>query len=169
MYSADIPIFTAIFFFPVALQSFLDPGRLTYRRFLELFRHMVGLLGRVISPSQGLYLHRTTQHRKTRDKHPCLKRDSNPRSQQPIGQDPRLRPHGHLLLLPSPNIIGYKSLFCVVSLLLFSSVKDLYPSLPPIGIKNNPWCNHSKTLCRPAPLHYYPSCGLNIGLSAREL
>jgi hypothetical protein len=26
---------------------------------------MVGLLGRVISPSQGLYLHRTTQHRKT--------------------------------------------------------------------------------------------------------
>jgi hypothetical protein len=34
--------------------------------FLELFRHMVGLLGRVISPSQGLYLHRTTQHKKTR-------------------------------------------------------------------------------------------------------
>jgi hypothetical protein len=27
---------------------------------------MVGLLGRVISSSQGLYLHRTTQHRKTR-------------------------------------------------------------------------------------------------------
>jgi hypothetical protein len=27
---------------------------------------MVGLLGRVINPSQGLYLHRTTQHRKTR-------------------------------------------------------------------------------------------------------
>jgi hypothetical protein len=26
---------------------------------------MVGLLGRVISPSQGLYLHRKTQHRKT--------------------------------------------------------------------------------------------------------
>jgi hypothetical protein len=52
-------------------------------RFLEQFRHMVGLLGRVISPSQGLYLHRTTQHRKTRDKHPCLKWDSNPRSQQP--------------------------------------------------------------------------------------
>jgi hypothetical protein len=64
-------------------------------RFLELFRHMLGLLGRVISPSQGLYLHRTTQHIKTRDKHPCLERDSNPRSQQPTGQDPRLRPHGH--------------------------------------------------------------------------
>jgi hypothetical protein len=53
-------------FFSVALQSLLDPGRLTYRRFLELFRHTVGLLGRVINPSQGLYLHRTTQHRKTR-------------------------------------------------------------------------------------------------------
>jgi hypothetical protein len=29
------------------------------------------------------------------DKHPCLERDSNPRSQQPTGQDPRLRLHGH--------------------------------------------------------------------------
>jgi hypothetical protein len=54
-----------IIFFPVALQSSTNLGRLTYRRFLELFRQMVGLLGRVISPSQGLYLHRT-QHRKTR-------------------------------------------------------------------------------------------------------
>jgi hypothetical protein len=54
------------FFFAVALQSLKDLGRLTYRRFLELFRHMIGLLGRVISPSQGLYLHRITQHRKTR-------------------------------------------------------------------------------------------------------
>jgi hypothetical protein len=35
-------------FFPVALQSLKDLGRLTYRRFLELFRHMVGLLGREI-------------------------------------------------------------------------------------------------------------------------
>jgi hypothetical protein len=33
---------------------------------LNYFRHTVGLLGRVISPSQGLYLHRTTQHGKTR-------------------------------------------------------------------------------------------------------
>jgi hypothetical protein len=54
------------FFSSVALQSLKAFGRLTYRRFLQLFRHMVGLLGRVISPSQGLYLHRTTQHRKTR-------------------------------------------------------------------------------------------------------
>jgi hypothetical protein len=52
-------------FSPVALQSLKALGRLTYRKFLELFRHMIGLLGRVISPSQGLYLHRTTQHRKT--------------------------------------------------------------------------------------------------------
>jgi hypothetical protein len=51
---------------PVALQSLKDLCRLTYRRFLELFRHMLGLLGWVISPSQGLYLHRTIQHRKTR-------------------------------------------------------------------------------------------------------
>jgi hypothetical protein len=72
-----------IIFSPVALQSLKDLGRLTYRRFLELFRHMVGLLGRVISPSQNLYLHRTTE--KDADKHACLERDSNPRSQQPTG------------------------------------------------------------------------------------
>jgi hypothetical protein len=38
---------------PPALQSLKDLGRLTYRRFLKL-REMVGLLGRVISPPQGL-------------------------------------------------------------------------------------------------------------------
>jgi hypothetical protein len=52
-------------FFSVALQSLKDLGCLTYRRLLELFRHMVGLLGRAISLSQGLCLHRTTQHTKT--------------------------------------------------------------------------------------------------------
>jgi hypothetical protein len=54
------------FFLNMTLQSVKDLGRLTYRMFLELFRQMVGLLGRVISPSQGLYLHRTTQDRKKR-------------------------------------------------------------------------------------------------------
>jgi hypothetical protein len=34
-------------------------------QFLGSIRHLVGLLGRGISPTQGLYLHRTTQHRKT--------------------------------------------------------------------------------------------------------
>jgi hypothetical protein len=73
------------FFFSMALQSLKDIGRLTYRRFLELFRHMVGLLGRVISPSQGLYLHRTTQHRKTRTNIHALSgiRTHNP-SNQPV-------------------------------------------------------------------------------------
>jgi len=33
---------------------------------MNLFGHLVGLLGRGINPTQGLYLHRTTQHRKTR-------------------------------------------------------------------------------------------------------
>jgi hypothetical protein len=54
------------FVFSVALQSLKDLGRVTYKWFLELFRHTVGLLGRVIIPSQGLYLHRTTLHRKMR-------------------------------------------------------------------------------------------------------
>jgi len=33
---------------------------------MNVFGHLVGLLGRGISPTQGLYLYRTTQHRKTR-------------------------------------------------------------------------------------------------------
>jgi hypothetical protein len=86
-------MFIKVFFSPVALQSLKDLGRLTHRRFLELFRHMVGLLGQVISPSQGLTY--TGQHNTDGGKHPCLERDSNPRSQKPTGQDQRLRSHGH--------------------------------------------------------------------------
>jgi hypothetical protein len=42
-------------------------GLFQFRIIFEIMnhRHMVGLLGRVISSSQGLYLHRTTQHRQT--------------------------------------------------------------------------------------------------------
>jgi hypothetical protein len=53
-------------FFPVALQSFWTLAASHIGGFLNCFRHMVGLLGRVISLSQGLYLHRTIKHRKTR-------------------------------------------------------------------------------------------------------
>jgi hypothetical protein len=52
--------------YSVALQLLKNLGRLTYGMFLKLFRYFVGLIGQGISPSQGLYLHRTTQHRKTR-------------------------------------------------------------------------------------------------------
>jgi hypothetical protein len=62
-YAAAIDV--SLFFPPVALQSLKDLGRLTYRRFLELFRHMVGLLGRVIIPSQGLSTY-TGQHNSER-------------------------------------------------------------------------------------------------------
>jgi hypothetical protein len=47
------------------------------------YTQAVGLLRRGISPSQGLYLH-TEQHKhriNTQYRHPCLKWDSNPRSQ----------------------------------------------------------------------------------------
>jgi hypothetical protein len=37
----------------------------------QFLQHTVGLPGWAISSSQGLYLHRTTQHKKTKDKHPC--------------------------------------------------------------------------------------------------
>jgi hypothetical protein len=37
-----------------------------FLKLMNLFGQLAGLLGRGISPTQGLYLHRTTQHRKTR-------------------------------------------------------------------------------------------------------
>jgi hypothetical protein len=57
--------------------------------FPNLFRHMVGLLGRVISPSQGLYLYRTTQHRKTRTNVHAL---SGIRTRDPVYEKPRPAP-----------------------------------------------------------------------------
>jgi hypothetical protein len=48
--------------------------------FLDL-RHLVGLLGRVISSSQGLYLYTSTEKAHTNTKHP--RGDSNPRSRLP--------------------------------------------------------------------------------------
>jgi hypothetical protein len=43
------------------------------------YRQSVGLLGRVIRPSQSRYIH-TEQHKQRRnaDRHPCLEWDSNP-------------------------------------------------------------------------------------------
>jgi hypothetical protein len=48
------------------------------------FRQSVGLLGRVISSSQGLYLYTNRKtHTRTHTKHPCPEWDSNPRSRLP--------------------------------------------------------------------------------------
>jgi hypothetical protein len=43
----------------------------------------VGLLGRVISSSQGLYLYTNTENTYTNTKHPCPEWDSNTRTQLP--------------------------------------------------------------------------------------
>jgi hypothetical protein len=57
--------------------------RASMKRFVSLqflnLRHSVGLLGRVIGPSQGRYL---TQTQNKRRQHPCLEWDSDPRSQR---------------------------------------------------------------------------------------
>jgi hypothetical protein len=104
---------------PVALQSLKDLGRLTYMRFLELFRHMVGLLGRVISPSQGHYLHRTTQHRKTRTNIHALSgiRTHDPSNQR--AKTPRLRPHGHC----DRHVLGLRRIIPVPCIVTLNSVK----------------------------------------------
>jgi hypothetical protein len=56
----------------MALQPFVGPWSLF--QFRNPFTQTVGLLERVISPSQGRYLHRTTQihNKRTNTKHPCL-------------------------------------------------------------------------------------------------
>jgi hypothetical protein len=58
-----------------------------YFKFLDHFTQSVGLLGRGISPSQGLYQNTgQNKHRIIAYRHPCLKCDSNPRSQCSSGR-----------------------------------------------------------------------------------
>jgi hypothetical protein len=63
----------------MVLQPFVLPLPLQFR---NLFTQTVGLIGRVISPSQGRYPH-TGRHKHRTDayRHLCLERNSNPRSQ----------------------------------------------------------------------------------------
>jgi hypothetical protein len=64
----------------------LPPWNSPFRFGLLDFRHSVGLLGRVISSSQGLYLYTNTEKRArahTNTKHPCPEWDSNTPSRLP--------------------------------------------------------------------------------------
>jgi hypothetical protein len=65
-----------------------DLDHLTYWGFVILLRHGRTSLGEWSARRKVLYLHRTTQHINTSDKHPCPQRDSNPRSQHPSGRRP---------------------------------------------------------------------------------
>jgi hypothetical protein len=65
----------------MALQPFAEPWPLFQFFDLFFFIQPVGLLGRVIIPSQGRYLHTGQhKHRINAYRHSCLKLDSNPRS-----------------------------------------------------------------------------------------
>jgi hypothetical protein len=82
-YSIFITVTNLLFFFTVVLPA--HSGRRPLIQFRNHFSQTVGLLGRVISPSQGLYLN-TGQHKDRINgytKYPCLEWDSNPRSQRP--------------------------------------------------------------------------------------
>jgi hypothetical protein len=83
------------YYYFVALQPLKDLGRLINGRFIKPFRHLIELLERVISPSQMPLSTQDNTTQKDADKHPCLEKDSNPRSQCPSDQRPRLRPRGH--------------------------------------------------------------------------
>jgi hypothetical protein len=78
------------FFFTMALQPIFETGPPLYWVFLITYNQTHGRtpLDEWSASCRELYLHRTTQH-------PCPPRDSNQRSQQPSGQDLRLRPRGH--------------------------------------------------------------------------
>jgi hypothetical protein len=70
--------------------------RASVKRFVSLqflnLRQSVGLLARLISPSQGSYLTQT----QNKHRHPCLEWYSNPRSQRSIDRRQIwLRPRGH--------------------------------------------------------------------------
>jgi hypothetical protein len=74
----------------------LGPG--LFFSFVIFFTQLIGLLGRVVSPSPGRYLHnRTTQTQNKRTQtHPCLEWDSKPRSSVRASEDSScLRPCAH--------------------------------------------------------------------------
>jgi hypothetical protein len=85
-------LFIALAFFKVHVRTF---GRLTHGRFLNLFRHSVGLLWTSDRTVAKASIHTGQDNTESRDKHPCLKRDSNPRSQHPRTQGLCFRPRGH--------------------------------------------------------------------------
>jgi hypothetical protein len=60
--------------------TLLGPGQ--FFSFVILFTNTVGLPGRVISPSQGRYLHTTRTQNKRTHRHSFLEWDSNPLSQR---------------------------------------------------------------------------------------
>jgi hypothetical protein len=75
---------TVPFFFSMDLPAHSGPR--PHVQFRNPFLQAIGLLGRVISQSQGRYLH-TGQHKHRINaytyQHPCPEWDSNPRSQSP--------------------------------------------------------------------------------------
>jgi hypothetical protein len=80
---------------PYSLTGAYSPGwtlGLPFRGFLITHTHIQTHgrtpLDELSALRRGLYLHRTTQHRNTRDKHPCPQRYSKPRPQQPSGRRP---------------------------------------------------------------------------------
>jgi hypothetical protein len=76
-----------IFFFTICIPIYGSTALVDLSRFLSflIYIQSVGLLGRGISPSQGLYLHTEQQkHRINAHRHPCLEWDSNPRPQRPL-------------------------------------------------------------------------------------
>jgi hypothetical protein len=86
--SIYLPIYLSSYlsiYLSMALQPFVEPWPLF--QFLDLFTQSAGLLGWGISLLQGRYLH-TGQHnyRISAHRYPCLKWDSNPRSQSLKGR-----------------------------------------------------------------------------------
>jgi hypothetical protein len=67
------------------------------------FTQSIGLLRRGISPSQGRYMH-TGQNRIIAHRHPCLKLDSNPRSQCSSEWRKFMRPLWSAKILPLPGL-----------------------------------------------------------------
>jgi hypothetical protein len=106
------------------LSFLIDLFYLTVSRgfYLWIYRQLVGLLGRVIGPTQGLYL-QTGQH--NTDIHPSPEKDSNLRSQHPSERRQYL-PQTARLLRPARSIKCEWLLACEEGLCYTESAKFQY-------------------------------------------
>jgi hypothetical protein len=93
------------------------------------FGHLVGFLGWGISPTQGVYLHRTTQHRKTRTH---IHAPSGIRTRDPsvraVEVSTCLRPPGHwdrLACIFSVTILLSSKHYCITPNVFMSLFKTL--------------------------------------------
>jgi hypothetical protein len=137
-----------MFFFSMALPA--HSGSRPLMQVRNDFSQTVGLLGRVISPSQGHYLH-AGQHKQ--NKHPCLKWGSNLRSQ---------RPSEWRQFIPQTGRLQWPAQKCFFFPLALQPTFGLWPTSMKLSVSlqftrfltfgRTPWTG-DQLVARPLPVH----------------